>query len=127
MAVSINANGYETVLFAWAGKTMIGKIWLESNVKTADKAPDSIIGAMNAENYYMIYNPCEIIFDIDTPPTGSADLLWTLKPYFYKNLIADSGVSYAAFAFPKSHVALSNIGGTSIHPNILSAYKELVG
>ena len=73
----------------------------------------------------MVYNPCEIIFDISKPITGSAELTWVLKPYFYKDLIADSGVSYGAWAFPKTEVAISNIGGTTIHPNILAAYKEL--
>lgn len=127
MAVNISANGYETILFAWSGRTMIGKIWLESNVKQSDVSPDTIIGSMNVGDCYMIYNPCEIVYNLTVPPSGSAEMTWTLKPYFYKNLIADSGVSYAAFAFPKSEVALSNIGGTTIHPNILSAYKELVG
>ena len=102
MAVNISANGYETILFAWSGRTMIGKIWLESNVKQSDVSPDTIIGAMNVGDSYVIYNPCEIVFDLTVPTSGSAELSWTLKPYFYKNLIADSGVSYAAFAFPKS-------------------------
>ena len=52
-------------------------------------------------------------------------LLRHMLRYFYKDLIADSGVSYGAWAFPKTEVAISNIGGTTIHPNILAAYKEL--
>lgn len=108
---------------------MIGKIW--TNVKTpiVDTSKGSIIGELvdDVSNFYIIHNPCEIQFSIETPAQGSANLNWTLKPYYYKHLIADDGVHYAAFAFKKDDVALSNIGGTTIHPDILSAYKELVG
>lgn len=123
MAVSISTNECETIMFAWAGKTMIGKVW--KTVQTADIGAGTIIKELGVTNYYMVYNPCEIIFDISKPITGSAELTWVLKPYFYKDLIADSGVSYGAWAFPKTEVAISNIGGTTIHPNILAAYKEL--
>ena len=123
MAVSISTNGYETIMFAWAGKTMIGKVY--KTAPTADVGTGTIINTLGVSNYYMVYNPCEIIFDISKPITGSAELTWVLKPYFYKDLIADSGVSYGAWAFPKTEVAISNIGGTTIHPNILAAYKEL--
>lgn len=124
MAVSISTNDYEIILFAWAGRTMIGKIW--SNVPTSDIGSGTIIGTFSPSDYYMIYNPCEIVFDIDVPAQGSADLTWELKPYFYKALVADSGVKHAAFAFPKDLVALSNIGGTTINANIIAAYRELV-
>ena len=129
MAVSISVNGYETILFAWAGKTMIGKI--QKTVKTEDRASKTIIGEMigtdesSLSGHYIVHNPCEVVFDISKPITGSAELTWQLKPYFYKDLIADSGVSYGAWAFPKSEVAISNLGGTTLHPNLLAAYKEL--
>lgn len=129
MAVSISVNGYETILFAWAGKTMIGKIY--KTIKTEDIASKTIIGEMigtgadSLSGHYIVHNPCEVVFDISKPITGSAELTWQLKPYFYKDLIADSGVSYGAWAFPKSEVAISNLGGTTLHPNLLAAYKEL--
>lgn len=129
MAVSISVNGYETILFAWAGKTMIGKIY--KTIKTEDRASNTIIGEMigplaaDLSEHYIIHNPCEVVFDISKPITGSAELTWELKPYFYKDLIADSGVSYGAWAFPKSEVAISNLGGTTLHPNLLAAYKEI--
>ena len=131
MAVSISTNQYETILFAWAGKTMIGKIY--KTIKTEDMASKTIIGEMIGtgadalSGHYIVHNPCEVVFDISKPITGSAELTWQLKPYFYKDLIADSGVSYGAWAFPKSEVAISNLGGTTLHPNLLAAYKELVG
>lgn len=125
MAVSISTNGYETIIFAWQGKTMIGKIW--SSVPTEDKATGTIIKEVVGDDvdYYMIHNPCEIVFKITKPKTGSATLDWDLIPFYYKDLIADSGVSYSAFAFPKSQVSISNIGGTTIHPSLLAAYAEL--
>lgn len=129
MAVSISTNQYETILFAWAGKTMIGKIY--KTIKTEDMASKTIIGEMIGtgadalSGHYIVHNPCEVVFDISKPITGSAELTWQLKPYFYKDLIADSGVSYGAWAFPKSEVAISNLGGTTLHPNLLAAYKEL--
>lgn len=131
MAVSISVNGYETVLFAWAGKTMIGKIYKNSDIETYDIASKTILGDMigtsasNYSNHYIVHNPCEVVFNISKPVTGSAELTWELKPYFYKDLIADSGVSHGAWAFPKTECALSNIGGTTIHPSLLAAYKEL--
>lgn len=132
MAVSISVNGYETILFAWAGKTMIGKIYKTTPANIAsDIASNTIIGEMigtsaNAlDEHYIIHNPCEVVFDISKPITGSAELTWELKPYFYKDLIADSGVSYGAWAFPKYEVAISNLGGTTLHPNLLAAYKEI--
>lgn len=129
MAVSISTNQYETILFAWAGKTMIGKIY--KTIKTEDRASKTIIGEMIGTSadalsgHYIIHNPCEVVFDISKPITGSAELTWQLKPYFYKDLIADSGVSYGAWAFPKSEVAISNLGGTTLHPTLLAAYKEI--
>ena len=129
MAVSISANGYETILFAWQGRTMVGKIWRDDEVLMGDKNDGTVIGELidNVSDYYIVHNPCEIQFSIETPAQGSASLNWTLKPYYYKHLIADDGVRHAAFAFKKDDVALSNIGGTTIHPDILAAYKELVG
>ena len=127
MAVSINSNGNEVILFSWAGKIMIGKIYMATEIPSSDVSTNTVIGAMNVNDFYMIHNPCEIEFDIDKPASGSAQLQWKLKPYFYKNLLADSAISYSAFAFPKNATALSNIGGTTIHPEILTAYKELVG
>lgn len=128
MAVSIT-KGYETIIFAWQGKSMIGKIYTDNGVIVSDKTEGSVIGTLvdNLSDYYIIHNPCEIQFEIETPPQGAAELNWTLKPYYYKHLLADDGVSYAAFAFKKDDVVLSNIGGTTIHPDILAAYKELVG
>jgi hypothetical protein len=130
MAVSIT-KGNETIIFAWQGKTMIGKI-ITSKDKTnydVDTATDSIIGTLidKIDDYYIIHNPCEIQFSIETPAQGTAELQWVLKPYYYKHLIADGGVTHSPFAFKKDDVALSNIGGTTIHPDILAAYKELVG
>jgi hypothetical protein len=108
---------------------MIGKIY--KTIKTEDRASKTIIGEMIGTSadalsgHYIVHNPCEVVFDISKPITGSAELTWVLKPYFYKDLIADSGVSYGAWAFPKSEVAISNLGGTTLHPNLLAAYKEL--
>lgn len=131
MAVSIS-KGNETIIFAWQGKTMIGKIVMAKDKDKYDKdiASDSIIGTLlkdKFDDYYIIHNPCEIQFSIETPAQGTAELKWVLKPYYYKHLIADSGVTHSPFAFKKDDVALSNIGGTTIHPDILAAYTELVG
>lgn len=128
MAVDLT-KGYETILFAWQGRTMIGKVWKDSAVPTSDIADGSVLKTLvpDLSDYYIIHNPCEIQYNITTPAQGSAELNWTLKPYYYKNLLSDTGVTYASFAFYKDDVALSNIGGTTIHPDILAAYKELVG
>lgn len=128
MAVSISTNNYETIIFAWQGKTMIGKIFVES--PEHDTSEGSVIGKLLGDtisSYFIIHNPCEIVYQIDVPAQGSAELNWKLQPFYYKFLIADSGVTYSPFAFKKDSVALSNIGGTTIHPKLLAAYKELVG
>lgn len=108
---------------------MVGKIWTNEKTPIVDTSSGSVIGELidNVSDFYIVHNPCEIQFSIETPAQGSANLNWTLKPYYYKHLIADDGVHYAAFAFKKDDVVLSNIGGTTIHPDILAAYKELVG
>lgn len=108
---------------------MVGKIWTNEETPIVDTSSGSVIGELidNVSDFYIVHNPCEIQFNIETPAQGSASLNWTLKPYYYKHLIADGGVSHAAFAFKKDDVAISNIGGTTIHPDILAAYKELVG
>ena len=122
-------KGNETIIFAWQGKTMIGKIVKDGQQLIPDISDGTVIGELieDKSQYFVIHNPCEIQYEIETPAQGSAELNWILKPYYYKHLLADDGVSYAAFAFKKEEVALSNIGGTTIHPDILSAYKELVG
>jgi hypothetical protein len=108
---------------------MIGKVVIDATQLIPDVSDGTVIGRLIADKnqYFVIHNPCEIQYEIETPAQGSAELNWILKPYYYKHLLADDGVSYAAFAFKKEEVALSNIGGTTIHPDILAAYKELVG
>jgi hypothetical protein len=122
-------KGNETIIFAWQGKTMIGKVVIDATQLIPDVSDGTVIGRLidDKNQYFVIHNPCEIQYEIETPAQGSAELNWILKPYYYKHLLADDGVSYAAFAFKKDEVALSNIGGTTIHPDILAAYKELVG
>lgn len=110
---------------------MIGKIYLSDEVPSSDTSNGSVIGELLGDSvssdYFIIHNPCEIIFELNVPASGSADLSWKLKPFYYKYLYGDSAVTYSAFAFKKDSVALSNIGGTTINSNILAAYKELVG
>ena len=122
-------KGNEIIIFAWQGKTLIGKVVIDNKQLEPDVAEGTVIHKLISDknSYFIIHNPCEIEFFIETPAQGSAELNWILKPYYYKHLIADSGVSYSPFAFKKDDVAISNIGGTTIHPDILAAYKELVG
>lgn len=59
---------------------MIGKIW--KTIKTEDRASKTIIGEMIGTSadalsgHYIIHNPCEVVFDISKPITGSAELTW---------------------------------------------------
>lgn len=124
-------KGYETIIFAWQGKPMIGKIFVSDKVPVNDTSEGSVIGTLLGDtaksDYYIIHNPCEIEYNIEVPAQGAASLDWKLKPFYYKYLIADDGVSYSPFAFKKDTVAVSNIGGTTINSNLLAAYKEIVG
>lgn len=119
MAHNLGNQPTEHIIFAYSGKTMIG---------TIDKDPmdkETIPGVMKDSDYYNISNPCIIEFTLTTPNTGSSTINWKLTPMYYVDLIGDSNVTTVKFAFKKDEVALSNIGGSTINANLLSAYKEL--
>lgn len=119
MAHNLGNQATEHIIFAYSGKTMIG---------TIDKTlmdESTIPGVMGDSNYYNISNPCIIDFTLTTPNTGSSTINWKLTPMYYVDLIGDSNVTSVKFAFKKAEVALSNIGGSTINANLLSAYKEL--
>ena len=82
-------KGYETIIFAWQGKTMIGKVVIDKTILDSDTATGTVFGKLitNKTDYFIIHNPCEIEFDIETPAQGSAELNWLLKPYYYKYLL----------------------------------------
>ena len=100
-------------------------------IGTIDKSNDfdsyTIPGIMgnSISEYYNISNPCIIEFSLTTPNTGSSTLNWKLTPMYYVDLLGDSQVSSAVFSFKKEEVVLSDIGGSTINSNLLSAYKEL--
>ena len=121
MAHNLVNSNTEHIIFAYNGKTMIG---------TIDKTPiedTTIPGTMgnSTSSHYCIKNPCIIDFTLTTPNTGSSTINWKLTPMYYVDLIGDTNVKDVEFAFPKESVALSEIGGTTINANLLSAYKEL--
>lgn len=134
MAVVIKQTGSVIALFAYSGKTMIGRVYdlAKPSNWSAYFEPGSVIGTLVGEkssditsNYYAIDNPCEVEFVIERPLTGSAQLTWKLKPYFYKKLLrtTPSGIH---FIFPKSQVCLSNVTENDMDEKLINAYKELV-
>ena len=79
------------------------------------------------DNYYFVENPAELEIELSIPSTGSAELTWKVKPAFYKELISSDESNYASFFFtyPKSLIAISNLGGDTIDSTLLAAYEEL--
>lgn len=134
MAVIIKQTGSVIALFAYAGKTMIGRVYnINDSTKWSSVFEEgSVIGTLVgnsgskvASEHYVIDNPCEVEFGIERPLTGSAQLTWKLKPYFYKKLLrtTPSGIH---FIFPKSQVCLSNVTENDMDEKLINAYKELV-
>lgn len=137
----INLNqGCDIVLFSYAGKTMIGKLYnpVKNTVPGSIIAEGSVILTMLAtnssneveydklyDNYYIVDNPCQVQFDVVKQNTGSAKLNWKLVPFFYKKLLRGGAVS-SPFAFPKETVCLSNLCEDTMDNNLIQAYKELV-
>ena len=122
MAHNLANQNTEHIVFLYNGKTMIGTI-----DKSTDFSDNSIPGIMgnSISEYYNISNPCIVDFSLTTPNTGSSTINWKLTPMYYVDLIGDSQVSTAVFAFKKDEVILSDIGGSTINANLLNAYKEL--
>lgn len=122
MAHNLPNQNTEHIIFLYNGKTMIGTI-----DKLTDFSDNSIPGIMgnSISEYYNISNPCIVDFSLTTPNTGSSTINWKLTPMYYVDLIGDSQVSAAVFAFKKDEVILSDIGGSTINANLLNAYKEL--
>lgn len=140
MAVTMSINGYSTVLFAYAGRTMIGKLHgpkaIGTTGQTEIKYPavvtdsNGIIGSFikdekAREEFYFIEAPCVVDYSIEKPKTGSAKLKWMLTPYFYKALVASSDLGSIIFAFPKNQVVLSSVADDAINDGLRAAYVEI--
>ena len=127
----IKSEGSDIVLFSYAGKMIIGKLFGEqTGTRSSFVTNGTVISQMvgveaDLDEFYAVSNPCEVIFDITKPATGSAQLNWTLKPFFYKKLMKNS-TSDINFIFPKSQVSLSNLSSEHIDDNLLQAYRELI-
>lgn len=118
---------YVTFMFAWQGKVLIGKMLKSGSESTGTNGLIEEILENNTSDYFIVRNPCIVDFRVETYPQGSAEIKWDLIPFYYKQLIADSGVGFSAFAFKKSEIAISNISQTAINPDLLAAYAELCG
>ena len=127
----IKTEGNDIVVFSYAGKMIIGKLFGEeigtrSSFVTNGTVISEMIGnEVDLDDFYAVANPCEVVFEITKPNTGSAQLNWTLKPFFFKKLMK-STTSDMNFIFPKSQVCLSNLSSEYIDDNLLQAYKELI-
>lgn len=127
----INDEGSDIVVFSYSGKIIIGRLFGEetgarsSFITNGTVINDMGIKQSDLDDFYAVANPCEIVFEITKPNTGSAQLNWTLKPFFFKKLMKDT-TSEMNFIFPKSEVCLSNLSSGCIDDNILQAYKELI-
>lgn len=142
MAVDLS-KGNEYIIFAYAGNTMIGRIYApikeDTNKNQIQNFPPEVVskgtiintfidgeGSEKGTSHYMIENPCKIQFEIKKPKTGSATMNWTLTPLFYSVLLdSSSGTHKTIFAFPKQQVVISSVGGTFINDKLVSAWKEL--
>lgn len=127
--MAINFSGTEQadyVVYQYNGKTFIGKFYISPPSEvTATGGTHASLGYTSSS--YYVKNPCEIELNLSIPSTGSADLTWTLKPFFYKELISANETNYKSFVLtiPKALVSISNVGGDIIDSSLLSAYKEL--
>lgn len=118
---------YVTFIFAWQGKILIGKMLKSGSESTGTNGLIEEILGTDTSDYFIIRNPCIIEWKVEVPAQGSAEINWDLIPFYYKHMIADSGVGFSAFAFKKSEVVISNLSQTAILPDLLAAYAELCG
>lgn len=125
MAIDFS-DGSDYVIYTTSGKTFIGKFHkgIPSDI-TRENGIHNVLGYETGS--YIVENPAEIIFNLQIPPTGSADLKWTIHPIFYNDMIGSNESDYRSifFTYPKSQIAISSIGGDIIDSELLSAYKEL--
>lgn len=126
-------QGKDIVLFVYSGKTFIGKLWNQQKIQGGVFTEGSVIGTMIgkspsqiSESHYAISNPCQVVFQIITPGTGSPQLKWTLKPIFYKKLHINTS-SDVHFVFPKNEVCLSNVCSQNMNEELFKAYNQIVG
>ena len=132
----LNKSG-EYVIFTHDGNTMIGKLF-PSKPENGDIYGEELedgtrqgsiqfIMITKPDDYYWIANPAKIDFKLDIPASGDADLKWSITPVFFPDLISvqDTLFDTIYVTYPKSTVALTNIGGSVINSTILDAYKEL--
>ncbi len=136
-SIAASDVGYDIVLFAYAGKRMIGTIYNSNNnsqdveyIPSSVTDRTSVIGTLVGlekvkSDYIVISNPCEIEFSIDKPVTGSATLNWDLKPFFFKLLHTSDSSKKNQFIFPKNQVVLSNICMQMIDNNLIKAYQQI--
>ncbi len=113
------------VIFSHSGKTMIGKIFFGESEITDFTSEESVFVALgvNTDVYY-VKNPAEIVFDLDVPASGSAQLKWEVKPLFYKDLVNDGDV---CVTYPKNLVTITNLSGDKINQLIVAAYNDICG
>jgi hypothetical protein len=126
MAINFT-DGSDYAIFAFAGKTYIGNFSTSVPMEvSADGGTHSSLGY--DQECYFVSNPAEIETTLTIPASGSAELNWKITPVLFKDLVntsADTNYNSIVFTYPKSQVAISNIGGDIIDATLLSAYKEL--
>jgi hypothetical protein len=126
MAINFT-DGSDYVVFHFSGNTYIGRFHtsVPSQVTATGGTHDSLT---YDENCYYVENPAKVDADLTIPASGSAELNWKITPVLFRDLVntsADTNYNSIVFTYPKSQVAISNIGGDIIDATLLSAYKEL--
>ena len=126
------SDGSEYVIYQNSGKTYIGKFYKISDVEKDIPAQIQVTGGVHDSlgydtNCYYVENPALIEADLTIPASGSAELSWKITPVFFKDLISSSESDYSSvfFTYPKSQIAICNIGGSVIDETLMRAYKEL--
>jgi hypothetical protein len=126
MAINFS-DGSDYVVFHYSGSTYIGRFHtsVPSQISVTGGTHDTL---KYEEGCYFVENPARVEADLTIPPSGSAELEWKITPVLFKDLVntsADTTYSSVFFTYPKSQVAICNIGGDIIDATLLSAYKEL--
>ena len=117
-------SGYK-LIFSHCGKTMIGEFQYDTGVSPEFTSETSVHTKLGiTDGVYYVKNPAEIVFDLDVPASGSAQLKWEIKPLFYKDLTSDTDV----FAtYPKDSVVITNICDDNMNSLITAAYNDICG
>ena len=110
------------VIFYHCGKTMIGRFYKEvpSEISGKDTVHETL---GTTSDVYYVKKPAEIVFELNVPASGSAQLKWEIKPIFYDDLVNSDSELYATF--PKDSVVLTNLAGDKINNLITTAYSDI--